>query len=247
MKPRTKKVSSPSLPSPARADCRALTLTRRASIALGLLPDFEPVTNLQAVVLDIGLRHPWPAYLRHSGNEDARVVVRLYDELAKQEREAVTLDHYIAAGKVAIRDKVGKVTGDRPVDFHAVFGALSEQVSRIEGAAAQMMAAVRGPAMVKAAEMWGGMPDGHADRKLLLQTAGVAPVPKNQITNVSVRDGGVLDARQQVAIGQINVHIPTLEEVVRDVDAALDRVDARDIPEGANLTTGMPSMPEGGN
>jgi hypothetical protein len=160
-------------------------------------------------------------YLRHADDEGARKLVALHTTLAKGERDAVTIDHYIAAAGV---------------DFHKVFGVISEQVSRIEGTKASMIAAVSSPLMMRAAGEWGATYDGHADRKMILQTAGVAPVPKNQVTNVTVRDS-VIDNRRQMAIGVTRV--PTLEEVVRDIDAVVyDAKDARDAGPEHTLAEG---------
>jgi hypothetical protein len=188
--------------SAAKADGKALTLSRRACIALVLPPDYEPVTNLEAILKEVGIVDVWP-YLRHADDEGARKVVKLRADLAKGERDAVTIDHYIAAAGA---------------DFHKIFGVVAEQVSRIEGTKASMIAAAGSPELMSAAVRRGRTYHGHQDAKMVLQTAGVAPVPKNQVTNISVRDS-VIDQRRQVAIGQVRV--PTLEEVVKDIDSTV--------------------------
>jgi hypothetical protein len=191
------------VPGTRKKDSLVLTPSRRACIALQLDPDYEPDTHMTAILEEVGISDVW-GYLRHAENEEARTLVRLRGRLAKIERDAVTIDHYIAAGKV---------------DFHKVLGAISEQVSRIESGKAAIKIAISAPKMVEMADFYGTTPDGHADRKMILQSGGVAPVPKNQVTNVTVRDN-VIDARHQVAIGQVRV--PTLEEVVKDIDAVFD-------------------------
>lgn len=166
------------------------------------------------------MRHTAYSYLRHSTGEEAGKIVRAHDSLSKIERENVTIDYYIAATKV---------------DFHKLFGQLAEQISAIDGTTASIIAAANSPEMMRAAVQRGGRYDGHQDTKLVLQTAGVAPVPKNQVTNINVRDS-IIDNRKQTAIGNINV--PTLDEVVRDIDAITvpdERRDARDVPENATL------------
>ncbi len=215
-----KAVASP--PSPARADARALTLSRRACIALSLDPDFLPDTHMHAIMEEVGVADPW-SYLRHSESEEARTLVRLRATLSAGERDAVTIDHYIASAKV---------------DFHKVLGAISEQVSRIESSKAAIKIAVAAPKMVTAAAIWGGTYDGHADRKMILQSSGVAPVPKTSVTNVSFRDS-IIDQRRQLAVGQVNVHVPTLEEVVRDVDSTVyeSKPDPRDAGPEKTLPT----------
>jgi len=196
----------------------ALSLRRRACIALELEEDFDPPTNLASILKEAGLKHSVWTYIRHADSEDCRKLVATYVKLAPGERDAVSIDHYLAATHA---------------DFHKVFGALSEQVSRIEGGKAAMMISASAPRMAKAASNFGDFLHGHADRKMILQTAGVAPVPKNQVTNVTFRDS-VIDARRQTAISV--GHVPTLDEVVRDVDSVVyEERDARDIPEGANL------------
>jgi hypothetical protein len=178
---------------------KALTPVRRALATLALDPAFVPETSLHAIVKQVKLPYPVYTYLRHSGAEVARKVMREYGKLAPVERKAVTVDHLIAAAGV---------------DFHAVFGALSEQVSKLHSGVAEMLAAVASPDMVRAAKRFGNLlPDNNADRKMILQATKVVPVPKNQVTNVDAR-GMMVDARTQHA----TIHVPSLEEVVREVD-----------------------------
>ncbi len=128
------------------------------------------------------------------------------------EREAATIDHLIAAAKV---------------DAGKLLGIINTEIYRQDGAATNMLAVVNSQEMIRAAIDNGRTLMGHADRKMVLQISGVAPVPRNQVTNVTIRDNKI-DASKNLTVNGPR----SLEEVVRDVDATVQAIPA--LIEGGN-------------
>jgi hypothetical protein len=59
-------------------------------------------------------------------------------------------------------------------------------------------------------------PEGFADRWKILQTTGIAPVPRSQVTNMTIRNSY---PRQT----QAKMQMPRLEDVVRHVHELTER------------------------
>lgn len=170
----------------------------RVNRQLGLDDEFEPSTAIQQVLDDAGLDDKVYVYLRNSETPEAKAILKLYRPLDEWKRKKVTIDHLIAAAGV---------------DHIKVLGAISEEVFRARQEASTLIAAISSPDAMKSAAFYAGTPDGHADRKMILQTVKVAPVPTNQINRFNLI-GNKIDKSQH-----IHMHVPSLEEVVRDVDA----------------------------
>jgi len=177
----------------------SLTGLVRACRQLGLDDDFDPPTAIQQTLNDSHLGPEVYTYLKNSVAPEAKKIVRMYFALETKQREEVTIDHLIAAAEV---------------DHIKVWGAISEEVMRAKGAAASMIAALRSPEAMSAAAIFAGTEGGHADRKMILQTAGVAPVPTNQINRFNIGSMKVDNSKHLH-----NHAVPSLEEVVREVDA----------------------------
>jgi hypothetical protein len=169
----------------------------RAMRQLALPDKFDPPTSIQSLITEAGLGKEVYTYLKNSHSEEARSIVKLYFALEPIQRKHVTIDHLIAAAKV---------------DHIKVWGALSEEVLRVKGEAATMIAAVESPDAMRSAAWYAGLEGGHADRKMVLQTARVAPVPTNQISRINII-GNRIDNKITS-----NTVIPRLEDVVRDMD-----------------------------
>jgi hypothetical protein len=141
---------------------RELSPLRRACLSLGLNVDAKPKTNLAWLLRKAALGKTAIDYLRFSRDEQALQIVALYDSLNATERKAVTIDYLIMAAGA---------------DVHHVSGVIQEMLSRIRGVEAGLLAYMDAPNVMKRAIKHALTPDGHKDRKLVLQAAGVVPMP----------------------------------------------------------------------
>ena len=182
-----------------------LTPKTRAMTSLALAHDPPPVVS---VALEEAKIAPEDAilYLRCSKAPEAVLMCLKYDSLVDTEKQAITLDHLCAAAK----NEKGE-----SVDPSRCLGIITEQMFSRSISVTNLIAASRAPDVMKAAVWYAGTPDGHQDRKMLLQTIGVAPVPKNQSTYINV-SGNKIDNSTHVTVA------PTLESVLGDVD--LDKI-----------------------
>jgi hypothetical protein len=174
------------------------TLALRAFKQLGLAEGFDPPTAIDAILQEAQLGPEIFTYLKNSQSDEAKKVSKLYWALPQPQRKEVTIDHLIAAAGV---------------DHIKVLGSLTEELYRIKSEVATLIAAVESPDTMRATAAYAQQPKGHQDRKMLLQTARVAPVPTNQITRVNMGNVSI-DNRK---ITQNNI-VPSLEDVVRDMD-----------------------------
>jgi hypothetical protein len=138
---------------------RELSPLQRARLSLGLKVDAEPKTNLAWLLRKAVLGKTAVDYLRFSDDEQARQIVALYDSLNATERKAVTIDYLIMAAGA---------------DVHHVSGVIQEAVSRIRGVEAGLLAYMDAPKVMKKTVEHALTPDGYQDRRLILETVGVA-------------------------------------------------------------------------
>lgn len=139
--------------------------------------------------------------LATSSKVEAKSLLDRYFLIPPNLRDVVTIDDLIAAAKL---------------DPSVVLGLLTEEIHRQYGAVTSVIASVRSPSVMKARASYALTPDGHSDAKLILQTSGVAPVPKNQTTFIKVDAGHIGDNNLTV------IRTPTLEEIVAANDTDLD-------------------------
>ena len=137
---------------------RELSPLQRARLSLGLEVDAQPRTRLVWLLRATGLGNTGISYLRWSEDEQARKVVALHDRLNPTERKATTIDYLIMAAGV---------------DQHHIWGCIQEELSRV----AETLACVNAPKVVRAVIDRALKPDGYQDQKLVLQIAGILPVP----------------------------------------------------------------------
>lgn len=135
------------------------------------------------------------SYLRSSDDDDIKRLVRTYDEgtsgdisylCQRQSLSPIKVMETLVAEMKHLRNLFGTVMLLNAVDEVAQATIKSALNERI----------------------------GFRDRQLLLQIAGIAPIPRNQVMNLTI-DGNV-DARAQQ---QINFSVPRLEDIVKNLDA----------------------------
>ena len=191
-----------------KSAAKGMTPKVRALLALGLDRDFVPPTQYGLLLARVpgGQKGVLRAVAGTCDPKLAPVMAR-YNSLTAKEREAVSIDVLIA----------GAVASGIEIDPPDILGAVVAELTRTNTALTSMVAAMAAPNTMKAvARAAQSTLDGHNDRKLLLQTVGVAPVPKTSVTNITA---GRIDARQQ----QNNVLVqnaPRLEDITRVVSSA---------------------------
>lgn len=187
---------------------KELTPKTRAMVSLGL--DSEPIPVIREALKAAKIKE-WDALtlLRCSIAPEAVSMIRAYDSLAPAERKAVKLDWLMSAAK--------DVDGNA-VTPARILGIITEQMFIRSTSITGMIAAASAPKVMESAVAFAHTPNGHADRKMLLQSTGNAPVPKNQSTYVNI-SGNKIDK---------SIHIsstPTLESVLTSPDMSdLDKI-----------------------
>jgi hypothetical protein len=181
-----------------RTGQRALPVSKRALIALNLPEDFTPTSNLESVMKEIpgtpGLTYK---VLRCSADPIAKSLIKLYDDLTPQERKVVTLDHLVSAAAVEPQEVLKMIAGE-----------LYSYGSQV----ANMLAAASSPDVMRKSISFAKKKEGFHHARMILQTSGVAPVPKTQVTNLRLQ--------QNVQNNTVNnLEIARLEDVVKCIDA----------------------------
>jgi hypothetical protein len=145
-------------PSPCRK--RELSPLRRACLSLGLPVNAQPSSNHAWLLRRLGLGSTGIEYLRLSNDEPARRIVELYDSLNRTEQRAVTVDYLALA------------TG---TDIHRVWGLIQEELSRTLDTRAMLQASMRAADVIGQSIATALTPEGHQDRKLVLQATMLLP------------------------------------------------------------------------
>jgi len=137
---------------------RELSPLQRARVSLGLPVDARPKTNLAWLLRKSRLGKTAIDYLGVSNDEQAQRIVALYHRLNRTERKAVTIDYLMLASGA---------------DLHHIWGCIQEELSRAAG----IVICEALPEMLRKAIERAKGPDGYRDCYLLLQMAGLLPVP----------------------------------------------------------------------
>lgn len=135
-------------------------------------------------------------YLRNSNRPEASALMEKFDLLSKSEQKVVTLDILASAAGV---------------DASTTLSLITEEAHRNAGNVATLLMSIAHPKVTKATIDAALRGDGVADRKLLHNSMGTTPVPKNTITNVDARGANM----QKI---QINASVPSLSDIVKLVD-----------------------------
>jgi hypothetical protein len=137
---------------------RELSPLQRARVSLGLPVDARPKTNLACLLRKSRLGKTAIDYLGFSNDEQAQRIVDLYHRLNATERKAVNLDHLIMAAEA---------------DPAHIWGCINAELYR----EAVVLACMNASKVVQAVIDRALKPDGYQDQKLVLQMAGLLPVP----------------------------------------------------------------------
>ena len=135
---------------------------RRACLSLGLPVNAKPETNHAWLLRKLGIGSTGIEYLRLSDDDQARQIVALYDSLNSTERRAMTVDYLVMAAGA---------------DIHRVWGLIQEELSRVTDTRAMLMTSMSVSDVIETAIESAPTPDGHYDRKLVLQAARMFPIP----------------------------------------------------------------------
>ena len=100
-------------------------------------------------------------YLRFSEDRQSQQIVALYDKLNATERKAVTIDYLIMAA------------GADPAHL---WGRINEELYRVRGMVGGLLACEAAPDVTRKVIEHALRPDGYQDRRLILETVGVASV-----------------------------------------------------------------------
>lgn len=174
-----------------------LTRAQAMNLNLSLAWDFTPFTGHEEAFIAAGLtREKMFNFLRSSTRDEAKRMMKRFDNLHPREKELVTIDHLIAAEGMDANDAVEIILG---------------QAHRQGATIASMMVAVAHPDVMRSAIEFAKDPEGFNDRKMVLQTGGSVAVPKNIVNSTYV-------AGNYTSNKQVNVNAPSLEDIVRAVD-----------------------------
>lgn len=175
---------------------------RDLMLNLGLDPDAprSSVGHLMLMEAGIGL-DTIISVLNSSQREEAQMIVKVWGRLPQSDRDIVTFDTLIASARVAPADALGLVASEM----------YTQQAS-----VATLIAAIATPEVMKATVEAARDPKfGHADRKMLLQASGNAPVPKSTTVITNIRDSKLIQNNTQV-------NVPSLGATAGMIDALDD-------------------------
>ena len=176
----------------------SLAMRREKALCILSLPE-HPRSNIDAILTDASLSFAEAiGYLRNSSREEAKRILDVVDRLEEDDLAELPIDYLFAAASV-----------DGQVAIELLCGAVYAQRGNI----ATLVNALAHSDLMKKSIEFAKEPENFNDRRLMLQIAGSAPVPKTAITNLTVR-GNVNT--------QINNQVPRLEDVTRNVDAVLE-------------------------
>ena len=176
----------------------SVALRREKALCILSLPE-HPRSNIDAILTDASLSFAEAIdYLRNSSREEAKRILDVVDRLEEDDLAELPIDYLFAAASV-----------DGQVAIELLCGAVYAQRGNI----ATLVNALAHSDLMRKSIEFAKEPENFNDRRLMLQIAGSAPVPKTAITNLTVR-GNVNT--------QINNQVPRLEDVTRNVDAVLE-------------------------
>lgn len=176
---------------------KAFTVIGMACKALGLPGDFRPVSRIRDIFtgLDLG---EIISCLRTSIDENAQVMCALYDRLNAPHRKAIDIDFLIAAAKCR--------------DPHTIAGLICENYSRVKTLESNFIAARESPGIMKEASRRAQQKNGFQYGRMVLQTSGVVPMPKNTVTITTTKIGKI-DNSNKLTLNGVQSHQGTVIEV----------------------------------
>lgn len=175
--------------------------------ALGIPSDWRPPVSISDLLPDITSTKMF-AILMFSEEPEAKQILGLLNSLHPQVRHRVTGDP----------DGIDYLCASLKIRSSRLAGILMEHLAELRSVKAQAKLSFAAPeiadAAIETAKIQGS--EGYQDRKMILQSVGIAPMPKNQVTNLTLNNS---------RLTQINaaVSIPRLEDVTRAVEQAQQR------------------------
>lgn len=136
--------------------------------------------------------------LRNSSRAEAKLLAAKLDLLTPAEQKIVSIDHLIAAAGV---------------DASTAIGIVVEEMHRRGANISTMLMAASHGEVTEATIEFAKSPDGFADRNLLHRSMNTTPTPKNNVTNVTMRD-----------IRNTNIQangIGSLSDLIKDIDSVI--------------------------
>lgn len=206
---------SPIPPAPLQYPRKGGWQRREALRILGLPEELPRANKVSRVLKKIESELPDDesvmSILRSSTKPESALLVDLMDALGDRLQDHVDWDDLVAAVRLH--------KGQEKFDGGKLLGIVTEEVYRQWGTLTSVIASISSPKVMRARAVYATLPEGHSDAKMILQTTGVAPVPKNQVTNITVRDSHIGDNVQ-------NNQNLTLEDVVGGNDDMLGGIEA---------------------
>jgi len=183
---------------------------------LGLTDSFEPTAKISHIFEKISLGEVISC-LRTSQDENAMMICAMFDRLNASQAKAIDIDYLAAAAHCK--------------DVYKIAGLITETYTRVKGMETAMRAAQESPGIMKSVTRHAKGKDGFHHAKLVLQTTGVAPTPKNN-TNVFI--GNKIDnSKHQTNV--VATHSQTVDEV-GDILSKLTVPKALDVPPSSHST-----------
>ncbi len=170
--------------------------TNLRATALALLEITEAdlnVPRIEHMFKGIGGKTRVLEYLAGSEEPEAREIVKLHERLTKTQAAAIPFEAYCVAAKIPTKK---------------MFGIVAAEVADQGDKAMRLLVKGSKEAIMGAAIKMAKNPLGEADRKMIMQAEGYAPVPRTSITNIH----GGIDARNQT---QNVALLPSAEENVK--------------------------------
>lgn len=207
--------------SPAKPTKRKVDHASEALLLLEVSPEkLAGVARIEHLFKSIGGKKNVMEYLAGSEEPEARAIISLAAKLNQHQAKAVPFEAYCIAANVTTKK---------------MFGVIAQEVAEQSSLAMTLLSKARRTEVVGAAIDAALLPLGSADRKLVLQAEGYAPVPKTNVTNIH----GNIDNRTQTA----NVAVlPPIEDSVRRLSDRFNTMvmpamlSAAEIPDDDELT-----------
>lgn len=168
--------------------------------ALGIHDLYEPTVRIKQLLklkLDESI-----SYLRTSPEETAQFICALYDRLDESLRSAIDIDYLIAAAHCK--------------DSYKVFGLICETYAKAKTIQTKMIASQQSPLIMTKRAKFAKEPKGFNDAKMILQSTGSVPVPRNQV-NYLFGNNNSVDQSQNKNITSHEDVTCTVDEIVRQL------------------------------
>lgn len=173
-------------------------LRERARVDLGLKE--HPVTNVADVLEKAGITTiQCIDFIRNSPRDEVAKLIHSSRSVHIDDLSSTPIDYLMAHSKI-----------DAQTMIEMLAGAMMTQGANV----ATMLVALSHPDVMKKAIDYAKTPEGFQDRRMVLQIAGSAPIPKTAITNLTVKG----NMNTQINNGSV----PKLEDVTRNVDQILE-------------------------